>query len=224
MFDRLRADIRAGRLRAPGEFKAAVDRHAGDADARDPLQDANGHDSLDTFIDGLLLAGSPPGQTRAREPEMVHYQHTPARIIFELVDQAPLSDAGVFYDLGSGLGHVPMLVTLLSGARTRGVEVEPAYCAYARARAADLNLGRVDFRTGDARYADYADGTDFFMYTPFEGRMLQDVLKRLEAESRSRRIRLFTYGPCTSLAARERWLEPIGAGAAHIYELGIFGS
>jgi SAM-dependent methyltransferase len=222
-FERLRADIRTGGLRG-ASFRALVDRHVGDEAGRDPLQDANGHDSLDTFIDELLLPAPPPGQTRARESGMVHYQHTPARIIFELVERAPLSAAGVFYDLGSGLGHVPMLVNLLSGARARGVEVEPAYADYARARAADLNLGHVDFRTADARYADYADGTDFFMYTPFEGRMLQDVLQRPEAESRSRRIRLFTYGPCTSLAAQERWLEPIGEGAAHIYELGMFGS
>lgn len=223
VFERLRSDIRAGHLRGPS-FKALVDKHVGDEATRDPLQDPNGHDSLDTFIDDLLLTGSLPGQTRAREPGMVYYQHTPARVVFELVDQAPISGGGVFYDLGSGLGHVPMLVNLLSGSRARGVEVEPAYSAYARARAEDLNLAGVDFRTADARYADYADGTDFFMYTPFEGRMLQDVLKRLEAESRTRRIRLFTYGPCTSLAAEESWLEPIGAGAAHIYELGMFGS
>jgi SAM-dependent methyltransferase len=220
---RMRSDIRAGRLRGTS-FMALVDTHVGGASTRDQQQDANGLDSLDAFIDGLLLAGSIPGETRAREPGMVPYQHTPARIVFELAERAGLSSDDVFYDLGSGLGHVPILINLLTGATARGVEVEPAYSAYASARAADLNLPRVEFRNADARYADYADGTDFFMYTPFEGRMLREVLDRLEAEARTRRIRLFTYGPCTSLAAREAWLEPIGATVDHIYELGMFGS
>jgi hypothetical protein len=52
----------------------------------------------------------------------------------------------------------------------------------------------VDFINTDARYADYSLGIIFFMYTPFEGKMLQDVLQNLNDEAKKRKIRIFTYG------------------------------
>jgi hypothetical protein len=96
---------------------------------------------------------------------------------------------------------------LLSGVRARGVEVEPAYCHYARRCARELSLSQVEFINADAREADYSDGTIFFLYTPFEGRMLEQVLERLKHESKKRRIQLCTYGPCTPQVARQKWLE-----------------
>ena len=63
---------------------------------------------------------------------MVFYQPTPGRIIFELVERAALQKHDTFYDLGSGLGQVVILVSLLSGARAKGIEFDPAYCEYAR--------------------------------------------------------------------------------------------
>jgi hypothetical protein len=46
-------------------------------------------------------------------------------------------------------------------------------------------------------------GTVFYMYTPFKGAMLQQVLERLHAESRRRSIRLCTYGPSLSEAVQQ---------------------
>jgi hypothetical protein len=43
-----------------------------------------------------------------------------------MINDANLCRDDVFHDLGSGLGHVVMLVALLSGAPAIGVEVEPA--------------------------------------------------------------------------------------------------
>ena len=47
----------------------------------------------------------------------------------------------------------------------------------------ELNLSEVDFINVDAREAEYADGTVFFLYTPFEGKMLLEVLGRLKEEA-----------------------------------------
>jgi SAM-dependent methyltransferase len=176
------------------------------------------------FINGLLLIRVVSVETKAKEPEMVYYQQTPARIIFELVEKARLTGEDVFYDLGSGLGQVPILVNLLSGATAKGIEFEPAYCDYARGCAADLNLSRVEFINADARTADYSEGTIFFMYTPFEGRILQEVLEKLRGESRRRWIRLFTYGPCTPQVSRQSWLKCVDQNGDHIYKLGVFRS
>jgi hypothetical protein len=223
LFQRLRADIRTGSCTGTA-LKGLIDQYVGRNSSSSRPQDEIGYDSLDMFINGLLLIQAVPTETKAREPEMVSYQQTPARIIFELVEKAHLTGEDVFYDLGSGLGQVPILVNLLSGATARGVEFEPAYCDYARVCAADLNLSGVAFINADARTADYSEGTVFFMYTPFEGSVLQEVLEKLRGESQKRRIRLFTYGPCTPQVSRQKWLKWVDQNEAHLYKLGVFRS
>jgi hypothetical protein len=187
-------------------------------------QDSARYDGLDSFVNRVLHTGPAPEPELALQPEMVAFQPTPARVVLALVEAARLTDADAFFDLGSGLGRVPILVNLLSGATATGVEVEPAWCPYARRCAAELNLRRVEFIHADARDADYSTGTVFFMYTPFTGRMLLDVLERLRGEARRRSIRVFTYGPCTSEIARQRWLRCEGESSAGYAALGAFAS
>jgi hypothetical protein len=170
-------------------------------------QEVIGYDNLDIFLNGISSFLAMPDMTKDLEPGMVHYQKTPARIILELVEKSRFTKEDIFFDLGSGLGQVAILINLLSGIPTRGVEFEPAFCHYASACAAQLNLPNVKFINADAREADYSEGTVFFMYTPFEGNMLQTVLDILKHESRSREIRIFTYGPCTSQVAKQHWLD-----------------
>ncbi len=155
---------------------------------------------------------------------MVLYQRTPARIIFEMVRRGQFGPHECFYDLGSGLGHVTLLVHLLSGAPARGVEIEPAFCEYAQARANALNLTQVAFFAADARRADYAQGSFFFMYTPFEGRMLMEVLERLRQRARSGPIRLATYGSCSAVVAQQNWLSAPSPAEPGSERLAIFHS
>jgi len=223
LFQRLRADIRMGSCRGTA-LKHLINEYVGRNSNGKQQKDEIGYDSLDVFINGLLLVQPPPIETEGREPEMIYYQPTPARIIFELVEIARLGQEDLFYDLGSGLGQVPILVNLLSGATARGIEFEPAYCNYASLCAADLNLSFVEFINADARQANYSEGTVFFMYTPFEGRVLQEVLEKLARESSRRRIRLFTYGPCTPQVSRQSWLKRADQNGDHLYKLGVFGS
>lgn len=223
LFQRLRADIRMGRCTGTA-LQRLIDEYVERDSNGSRRQDEPGYDRLDVFINGLLLIQAVPLETKDREPEMVYYQQTPTRIIFELVEKAHLTGEDVFYDLGSGLGQVPILVNLLSGATAKGIEIEPAYCAYASVCAADLNLSRVAFIHADARTADYSEGTAFFMYTPFEGKVLQEVLEKLRRESRRRRIRLFTYGPCTPQVSRQSWLKDVGQHRDHLDKLGVFSS
>ncbi|OUJ71397.1 hypothetical protein [Hymenobacter crusticola] len=223
LFQRLREDIQMGHCRG-ASLLALINTYVGRGAGGEQAQAEIGYDNLDVFTNGLFPDLAFPSETQEREPEMVFYQKTPARIIFELVEKAQLTSADVLYDLGSGLGHVPILVNLLSGAATKGVEVEPAYCAYASACAAELNLPRVTFIQADARTADYSDGTVFFLYTPFAGRMLQQVLDRLRAEAQGRSIRLFTYGPCTLHLAQQDWLQCVDPAAIDLYKLAEFRS
>jgi hypothetical protein len=82
----------------------------------------------------------------------------------------------------------------------------------------------VEVLNADARAADYSQGTVFFMYTPFEGRILEDVLEKLRMDSQGRRIRLFTYGPCTRQVSGQSWLRRIDQNGDSIFKLAEFGS
>jgi hypothetical protein len=114
---------------------------------------------------------------------------------------------------------VPILVSLLSNARALGIEFQPTHCELAQRCASRLRLPHVRFVCQDARDADFSVGTIFYMYTPFRGAMLQDVLQRLQAEARRRAIRVCTYGPSLTEALQQPALhafERVPQPAAHV--------
>jgi precorrin-6B methylase 2 len=220
LFKQLREKIRTGTYTGTS-FRQTIDQYL----EHDVIPADNiGYDNLDDFINGLLSDQVIPEATMEREPEMVFYQKTPVRIIFEIAELAALEPDDVFFDLGSGLGQVSILVNLINGTPTKGVEYEPAYCNYAKACASQLNLSNVEFINIDARQADYSLGTVFFLYTPFEGEILQTVLEILQKESLKRAIRIFTYGPCSEIVAQQNWLSCVHGEANDPYQLCEFKS
>jgi hypothetical protein len=169
-----------------------------------------GYDYLDELISGVFQFEEPNEGTVRRESEKVFYQPTPARHISSLISQTALSPADVLIDLGSGLGHVPLIVSILTPARSIGIELEATYVERAQQCARKLNLPRVRFIHQDAREANLSSGTVFYLYTPFTGSILDQVLNLLRREAKTRPIRICTYGPCTSVVAQECWLETTG--------------
>jgi len=148
---------------------------------------------------------------------MVEYHKTPVRVALGLARRIAPGD--VFVDLGAGLGQVVLLAHLLTGVMATGVEIEPAFCRYARNCAAGLGLpvtvdpgdtgapAAVRFLEDDARFADYSMATVFFMYTPFTGELLEQEFGILRRQSLSRPFTLVTYGPCTMAVAGQSWLR-----------------
>ena len=184
--------------------------------------DGLGYDYLDELISGVLQFEEPDARHIAREPEKVFYQPTPARHIFDLFGLAALTATDVLVDLGTGLGHVPLLVSICTPARSIGIESEPAYIERARQCARRLNLNKVTFIQEDARVADLTTGTVFYLYTPFTGSILSAVLNRLQHEAATRQIRICSYGPCTPVIAEEPWLE--GATTTEANRIALFRS
>jgi len=182
-----------------------------------------GYDNLDVFINGLLTSQTFPVETSVLEPDMVYFQKTPARTVFEMAENH-VTRNDVFFDLGSGMGQASILVNLVSGASAKGLEFEPALCHYARECVRELDLSDVTFIEGDARDADYSEGTVFFMFTPFVGKILETVLDSLRHESRKRMIKIITLGPCTSQIASLPWLRWEVPKHDNIYELGVFSN
>jgi SAM-dependent methyltransferase len=183
-----------------------------------------GYDALDLLVGGLFEPEPPPPESQARQPEMVHLERTPARVILELVDRVPLTPADHFYDLGCGLGSVILLFQLLTGVQATGVEIEPAYVAYARQQSLALGIQGVEWLQADARQLDLSAGTVFYLFTPFTGKLLQEVLDRLRGVAENQPITVGTYGSCTRVIAAQPWLEAQDDHVGHEFKLAIFCS
>ena len=202
VYEKIRGDVRSGR--------GALSLRQWLPTSGSDLDKGEGCDYLDELLAGVFQFEEPGAVMVQPAAEMVSYQPTPARHIFDLLHRTALARHDVLIDLGSGFGHVPLLTCICTGARSVGVELEPAYVKSARRSAELLNLKRVTFLTRDARTVDLTEGTVFYLYTPFTGQMLRSMLDSLRREGVNRDIRVCTLGPCTMTVAKENWLEAIG--------------
>jgi hypothetical protein len=216
IFAQLRADIRAGSCTGQ-VLRARLAQLTGDGE-----QARGGYDVLDLVVHRLLHVDQELDEAELPETEMIAYQPTPARVVFQLAEQLKPQDT--FVDIGAGLGHVPILVNLLTGIPSTGIELLKPHCGYARACAASLEIDTVTIVQADARDADYAKGSVFFLYTPFVGSILTSVLAKLKVGTQGRVIRLFSYGPCTRLIAQHGWPQRQHQHEDESGLLGIFAS
>ena len=207
IYQRIRQEIQRGRgaeplLRlAPPSSQRGRELHTAKGE---------GYDYLDDVVSGVLQFDVPEIEDSALPLEMVPYQPTPARHIFDLIRRVALTAEDVLVDLGSGLGHVSILASICTVARSVGIELEAGYVECAESCARALNLDTVKFVQQDVREADFSSGTVFYLYTPFIGGILRTVLDRLQREARTRSFRICALGKCTPAIAEETWLEAVG--------------
>jgi Histone methylation protein DOT1 len=166
-----------------------------------------GFDYRDELVSGVLQLLEPGKPSLQPSPEMAPYQPTPVRHILHMIATAMVAEDDVFVDLGSGLGHVPLLVSMITGARSLGIEMQAAYVLSARECAQSLQLSRAQFIAQDARDADLSCGSVFYLYSPFQGSILADVLGALRKQSMNRPIKICSLGPCTHRISDETWLK-----------------
>jgi len=164
-------------------------------------------DALDSMVATILELDEPAAPGMAAERELVPYQPTPARHIFDFIAQAAPQADDVVVDLGSGLGHVPLLTAICTDATCVGIEREPAYAACSERAAHALGLRNVRFHAQDVRAADLSAATLCYLFTPFTGTVMRGVLDALRAQANRRALRIATFGPCTAVVAREPWLH-----------------
>ncbi|WP_233840729.1 class I SAM-dependent methyltransferase [Dyella sp. 2HG41-7] len=205
LFQSIRDDIRQG-----SGAKSLCDW----AEALRQQDRAERYDPLDALVAGVLNFEA-PGDVSELANEMVFYQPTPARHIFDFIARAQLDERDVVMDLGSGLGHVALLTAICTPARCIGIELEHAYVVSARQCAQALNIGRASFIAQDVRATDLSEGSVFYLYTPFTGTLLRSVLDDLRRQAERRTIRLWTLGPCTTVIANEPWLVTEDHGDTH---------
>jgi len=204
----IRRDIQQGA--GPGSLLRWVPKKSGRDREAARIESGPSYDYLDELVSGVLRFEKPEAEIVQLAAEMVFYQPTPARHIFDLIARAALTERDVLVDLGSGMGHVPLLTAICTDAQCIGIELEPAYIECARKSAQALNLKNVTFIQQDARATDFSIGTAFYLYTPFSGTILRNVLDSLRREADNREIRVCTFGPCMPIIAEEQWLEAPG--------------
>jgi hypothetical protein len=204
LYQYVRSDIVRGAQ--PRALLQWLEDSMSDNESRSPLPGL-GFDYRDELVSGVLQLHEPSEPNLQPSPEMVPYQPTPVRHVLHLIAAAAVAEDDIFVDLGSGMGHVPLVVSMVTGAQSLGVEVQAAYVASARKCAQCLRLSRVQFIAQDARDADLSRGTMFYLYSPFKGSILADVLSALRRESMRRPIKICSLGPCTRRVSNERWLK-----------------
>jgi hypothetical protein len=150
-------------------------------------------------IAGPVPSPASPGQ------HLLGYHPSGVAAIVQAFVGVPVMADDIVIDLGAGLGKVVMLARLLTGATARGIEIQQALVERARRAAARLGID-VGFTQADARDADLADGTVFFLYSPFEGPVLSHVLGRLHAIAIERPIVVCALG--IDLERNADWLSP----------------
>jgi len=199
IYSDIRKDIQQGNAEG---LRSWID-HCRDGD--DP-QPGLGYDHLDDLIAGVLQIPDPVEVIRPRH-EQVFYQPTPVRHALAMIEQSGLTENDLLVDVGSGLGQLCIVASILTGAQAIGIEIERAYIECARECVRNLQMSRIEFLHADAREADLSVGTVFHLYTPFNGSILRTVLNRLQHESTNRSIKVCTLGPCTDTVAQEPWLR-----------------
>lgn len=146
----------------------------------------------DAAVDAWLGLGAPPPSS-SPGPELIGLHEASVAAVVRALVEAPVGPGDVFVDLGAGRGRVALLARALTGATVRGVELQPALVSTARAAAQRVGL-EASFVEGDVRDAPLDDGTVFFLYAPFTGRVLAEVVDRLRAVARRHAIVVCAHG------------------------------
>ena len=146
----------------------------------------------DAWVDSLLRLGEIPADGSDLPVGCVPYLPCSVDTLVRVVDLAQVSSRDAFVDIGGGLGRATAIVHLLTGAGAIGIEVQSGLVDEARAMASSLAADRVRTIHGDAasltRYM--MNATIFFLYCPFSGERLRQVLSDIGDIARTRELRV----------------------------------
>lgn len=162
----------------------------------------------DRWVDRVFGLGELPRDGLELPRGCVPYLPCSVDALLRMIELARVEAGDVFVDVGSGLGRATALTHFLTGAGAIGIEIQSALVRGSRDLAARLNAPRVSVIEGDAakltRYMTV--GSVFFLYCPFSGDRLHQVMHDIEGIARTRAIRVCSVD--LPLPSRS-WLAPI---------------
>ena len=134
--------------------------------------------NLDLLIDLIFGIDVETARIPNNRSGMVHLERTPASAVIEFIDRLNIKGTETLYDLGSGLGHVIYVFRLLTDIHCIGIEIEREYHTLAMNALRQSNLSKVCFVNADAQEVEFDDGDIFFMFSPFSGKVFENVLEQ----------------------------------------------
>lgn len=164
---------------------------------------------IDRFLDLVIGCKDSSAELKAWPDHylMFRYQPTTIGIILHMIQHAAVTEEDTFIDLGCGSGRLPVLVSLLSGAKSIGVEINPELAAKAYELAKNNSTAQVSIVQSDVREADLRAGTVFYLFNPFAGSVLSDVLDKLKVVSQDHPITVCSLSQSNFVLINQPWLE-----------------
>ncbi len=131
-----------------------------------------------------------------------HYEPTPVGDLAPLLALVPFAlERATFVDLGAGMGRALLLAAAFPFRSVAGVEISPALAAIARENLAKvardgLVCKDVRVRQGDAATYRFPKGDlVVYLFNPFDGSLLANVIEHLARSTESREIALVYHTP-----------------------------
>lgn len=143
-------------------------------------------------------------------PDLGPFLTTPDALVLPLLRFADVTPDDLVVDLGCGDGRIPIRAAQAFGCRARGVEIDNALAARARAAADDAGVGeRVTIVSGDASRALLEDATVVVVFLPAATveRLVPRLLERLRPGAR---VVAHEQFPLRALCARKAPLFSAG--------------
>lgn len=164
---------------------------------------------------GVRTFGHHPGTGSPGQREWyVHYTPSPYRDILDVLNVAKLSKDDVFTDLGCGLGRVVFAASWAGARRAVGVELVPSLAEGANANRHRCQLPGRDIAFVECNAVDYnlADTTLLYMFHPFGGQILAEVLEKARADRKAvgatRPLRIAYVNPvCENVLMESGWFK-----------------
>jgi precorrin-6B methylase 2 len=160
----------------------------------------------------IRTGGSTSERARGHFRDSNHYEPLDYPFLFKCIRAMELKEDDVVYEIGCGMGRVVCVLARRRVARCVGIELSDELAARARQNVASMR-GRkspVDVHALDATFADYSDGTAFYIFNSFGPTTLAAVLDRIRDTLRQnpRLIRVLYVNPIhEDVLESARWLR-----------------
>ena len=170
----------------------------------------------DQFFDELIGLHDKPAVPTQFSEDAIGYVEASVEAVLRMLDAIELEEHDLFCDVGSGLGRIPILVHLLTGLPTLGVEIDRELCAKGQALLSSNEIAKVDLRAASALDADLSEVTVFSFNLPFDDATLATFLNRIRPHPGAGAIRIYPYA--WHLAFWDvPWLRPVRISGTDAY-------
>jgi len=146
--------------------------------------------------------------------ELLEYHGLGYADIRWIIHALRLTGRDVVYDLGAGYGRFVIYGALVAPASFKGVEIVRERAARIETARARLRLRNVCVVPHNAAAADFADGTKFYLFSPFFTPTLRAVSQKLETCAAKRPITIAAFYNAASFFATQRWLKKVTVSLA----------